>query len=388
MKTKKSKSNWLSIIAVFFGFFIMGFVDIVGIATNFIKNDFNLSSTLANVIPMMTFLWFAVFSIPVGILMGKIGRKQTVLLSLILTTGAMLIPYIFYDYIMVLIAFGLLGISNTILQVSLNPLVASLFEKDKTASILTLGQFVKAISSFLGPIIVGFAASYFSNWKMIFMIYSSMAFLSTLLLFFSKTNEKGFENTPTNFRNVINLLGNKYILYCFFCILLIVGIDVGINTNVPELLMKRTSLELNRAGLGISIYFAARIIGTFFGAFMLLKISPLNYLKISLLIAMATFFLLMFISNLWILMALIFIIGFTCANVFSIIFSYALKESPTRSNEVSALMIMGVSGGAIILPLQGIINDHLGFFTSLFILFICLVLIFIFTLKLDKNVQE
>ncbi|MCW1735990.1 MFS transporter [Anaerorudis cellulosivorans] len=388
MKTKKSKSNWLSIIAVFFGFFIMGFVDIVGIATNFIKNDFNLSSTLANVIPMMTFLWFAVFSIPVGILMGKIGRKQTVLLSLILTTAAMLIPYIFYDYIMVLIAFGLLGISNTILQVSLNPLVASLFEKDKTASILTLGQFVKAISSFLGPIIVGFAASYFSNWKMIFMIYSSMAFLSTLLLFFSKTNEKGFENTPTNFRNVINLLGNKYILYCFFCILLIVGIDVGINTNVPELLMKRTSLELNRAGLGISIYFAARIIGTFFGAFMLLKISPLNYLKISLLIAMATFFLLMFISNLWILMALIFIIGFTCANVFSIIFSYALKESPTRSNEVSALMIMGVSGGAIILPLQGIINDHLGFFTSLFILFICLVLIFIFTLKLDKNVQE
>jgi len=388
MKTKKSKSDWLSIIAVFFGFFIMGFVDIVGIATNFIKNDFNLSSTLANVIPMMTFLWFAVFSIPVGILMGKIGRKQTVLLSLILTMVAMLIPYIFYDYIMVLIAFGLLGISNTILQVSLNPLVASLFEKDKTASILTLGQFVKAISSFLGPIIVGFAASYFSNWKMIFMIYSSMAFLSTLLLFFSKTNEKGFENTPTNFRNVINLLGNKYILYCFLCILLIVGIDVGINTNVPELLMKRTSLELNRAGLGISIYFAARIIGTFFGAFMLLKISPLNYLKISLLIAMATFFLLMFISNLWILMALIFIIGFTCANVFSIIFSYALKESPTRSNEVSALMIMGVSGGAIILPLQGIINDHFGFFISLFILFICLVLIFIFTLKLDKNVQE
>lgn len=140
--------------------------------------------------------------------------------------------------------------------------------------------------------------------------------------------------------------------------------------------------------LGISIYFAVRIIGTFFGAFMLLKISPLNYLKISLLIAMATFFLLMFISNLWILMAFIFIIGFTCANVFSIIFSYALKERPTRTNEVSALMIMGVSGGAIILPLQGIINDHFGFFISLFILLICLVLIFIFTLKLDKNVQE
>lgn len=99
METKKYQSNQLFIIAVFFGFFIMGFVDIVGIATNFIKGDFNLSSTLANFIPMTTFLWFAVFSIPAGILMGKINRKPTVLLSLILTAGAMIMPYIFgFDY--------------------------------------------------------------------------------------------------------------------------------------------------------------------------------------------------------------------------------------------------------------------------------------------------
>ena len=124
MNDEKVKSVWVSKVAVFFGFFIMGFVDVVGIATNYVKIDFDLSSTLANTIPMMVFLWFAVFSIPAGILMGRIGKKKTVMLSLSITTVAMIIPFISYTFPKVLTAFALLGISNTILQVSLNPLVA------------------------------------------------------------------------------------------------------------------------------------------------------------------------------------------------------------------------------------------------------------------------
>ena len=156
----------------------MGFVDVVGIATNYIKIDFGLSSSLANIIPMMVFLWFAIFSIPTGILMGKIGRKKTVLLSLSITTVAMIIPFIRYNFPIVLVAFALLGIGNTILQVSLNPLVAAMFQKEKTASVLTTGQFIKAISSLLGPIIAGGAASYFGDWKMTFVVFSVISFLS------------------------------------------------------------------------------------------------------------------------------------------------------------------------------------------------------------------
>lgn len=141
MPTTETSQNNLSIAAVFFGFFIMGFVDVVGIATNYIKIDFGLSSSLANTIPMMVFLWFAVFSIPAGILMGKIGRKKTVLLSLSLSTVAMIIPFVRYDFPTVLIAFALLGIGNTILQVSLNPLVAAMFQKKKQQAYYLLGSF-------------------------------------------------------------------------------------------------------------------------------------------------------------------------------------------------------------------------------------------------------
>lgn len=387
MATSKTSQNNLSIAAVFFGFFIMGFVDVVGIATNYIKSDFGLSSSLANTIPMMVFLWFAVFSIPAGILMGKIGRKKTVLLSLSITTVAMIVPFIRYDFPTVLIAFALLGIGNTILQVSLNPLVAAMFQKKRTASVLTTGQFIKAISSLLGPIIAGAAASYFGDWKMTFVVFSIISLLSVLLLSLSQTHEYGFQSSQSSFKSVLSLLKDKYILYCFLSIVFIVGLDVGINTTAPELLMKRVGLELSRAGLGSSVYFAAKTIGAFFGAILLLKVLPLRFLRLSLIIAIVAFIALMATSNLWVLIGLIFIVGAACANVFSIIFSLALKKMPKRSNEVSALMIMGVSGGAIILPLEGFVNDSFGFLAALSVLLLCLIFNLILTKTFKENVQ-
>lgn len=387
MDNDNAKSGWTPKVAVFFGFFIMGFVDVVGIATNYVKNDFNLSSTLANTIPMMVFLWFAVFSIPTGILMGQIGKKKTVLLSLVITTIAMIIPFISYTFPMVLSAFALLGISNTILQVSLNPLVAAMFKKEKIASVLTAGQFIKAISSLLGPVIAGVAANCFSDWKVTFVIFSVTSLLSVLLLLFSRTEEQEFENRQSSFKSVLTLLKDKYILYCFLCILFIVGLDVGINTSAPELLIKRMGWELSRAGLGSSIYFAAKTIGAFAGTLLLLKFPPLYFLRYSLIFAIMAFVVLMFVQNLWFSLILIFIIGFTCANVFPIVFSFALQKNRQRSNEISSLMIMGVSGGAVILPVQGLMIDNFGFSASLSVLLFCLIINLLLTNIFKENAQ-
>ena len=385
MKQNRIQKGWTPVIAVFFGFFIMGFVDVVGIATNYVKIDFDLSNSLANTLPMIVFLWFALFSIPAGILMGKIGRKKTVLISLSITTFAMIIPFVIYSFAFVLVAFALLGISNTILQVSLNPLVASMFNKDKTASVLTTGQFIKSISSLLGPIIVGFTAVYFANWRVTFLIFAAISLVSVLLLSFSKINQDVYSKQHTSFRSVLSLLKIRYILYSFLGIVLIVGLDVGINTSAPQLLMDKAGLEISRAGLGSSVYFIAKTIGTFLGAFLLLRTKSLSFLKISLLIAILSFIPLMFSSNLWVILIAIFAIGLSCANVFSIIFSLALNKLPERSNEISALMIMGVSGGAIILPVQGVVNDAFGLMASLLVLLSCLALNLLFTKNLKEN---
>lgn len=348
------------IFPILFGFFVMGFVDVVGIATNYVKNDFSLSDTMANLIPMMVFLWFAIFSIPTGMLMRKIGRRNTVALAMLITTGAMILPLIGYNFTLVLIAFALLGIGNTILQVSLNPMVAAVVSPDKTTSVLTLGQFLKAVSSFLGPLIAVAAASYLGNWKGIFAIYALITLVSLFWLISTVREEVTDGGETTSFGAIVSLLKDKYILALFGGILFVVGIDVGLNTTIPKLLMDKCQIALEEAGLGTSLYFSAKTIGTFLGAFLLARLSAQKFFFHSMWIAIVAFVVLLASNNLAVMLTMIVIVGLTCANVFSILFSYALQHRAELDNEISALMIMGVSGGALITPLMGLLADQFG----------------------------
>ncbi len=382
--TKEIKSSFL-FIPIFLSFFVMGFVDIVGVATNYVKKDFALSDAMANLIPMMVFVWFAVFSVPTGILMGKIGRKKSVILSLIVTAAAMLFPLFFYNYLGILFSFALLGIGNTILQVALNPLAASTVSKEKLASTLTMGQFIKAISSFLGPIIVGFAASQLDNWRLTFLIYCITTVISIIILctVYIKESSETIEQS-SSFKEIFSLLKDRYLVYCIIVILLIVGIDVGLNTSIPKLLMERVDMQLEEAALGTSLYFATRTIGTFIGALLLIRLSAVRFLQITTIIAILAFVAMMISSSLWALLIAIAVIGLACANVFSIVFSLALQHNMKHSNDISALMIMGVSGGALLLPLQGLITDISTFTTSMSVILISMLIIGSISFKLKS----
>lgn len=384
MMTKQQISSGRAIYPILFGFFVMGFVDVVGIATNYVKEDFLLSDTLANLIPMMVFLWFALFSIPTGLLMGKVGQRNTVLVALGITALAMLLPLFFYDFAFILLAFALLGIGNTMLQVSLNPMVAQVVNPRRLTSILTLGQFIKAISSFLGPVIAGAAAAFWGDWKLIFIVYAVTTVLSISWLLLSIPAGKQREEVHTTFATTRSLFRDKYIALLFFGILCIVGIDVGLNTSIPRLLMDKAGMPLSEAGLGSSLYFAARTAGAFFGALLLVRFAPGRFLKVSVGVAIAGFLVLLLVDSLWILFGMIVIVGFACSNIFSILFSFALQHKPERSNEISALMIMGVSGGALVPPVMGMVADGFGQVAGLSVLLICLVYLCFISFKVNK----
>ena len=148
-----------SISAVLFGFFVMGFCDIVGISSDYAKNAFGWSDTMTGFVPSMVFVWFLFLSVPVGIWMNRWGRKNTVLISMAVTVIGMLIPLAKTAWAC-LIGYALLGIGNAILQVSLNPLLNNVVtDKKLLTSSLTAGQVVKAVSSFAGPFIMLFAVN-------------------------------------------------------------------------------------------------------------------------------------------------------------------------------------------------------------------------------------
>lgn len=356
-QTGQPKTSVLQLAPILFGFFIMGFVDVVGIATNYVKKDFGLSDTLSNLLPMAVFLWFLIFSVPTGMLMNKIGRKRTVQLSMLVTGIGLLVPMISYTLPVVLSAFALLGIGNTLLQVALNPLLTNVVSKDKLTSSLTTGQFIKAVSSFLGPIIAAYAGTQFGNWQALFPIFAAITVLSFLWLSATPLHEGGRNESTSTIAECFALLGDRRIFLYFAGILTLVGIDVGLNVSGPRLLMERTGMELEQAGYVASLYFVFKTTGTFLGAILLAKWPARRFYLISAIGAVAAMILLLFAHNAALIYAGVALAGFACANIFSILFSFAMQRMPERSNEVSGLLIMGVSGGAIFPLLMGLASD-------------------------------
>lgn len=366
MNNKNTSIN--KVLPVLFGFFVMGLVDLVGIATNYVKVDFSLTDTVANLLPTTLFLWFAILSVPTGLMMNKFGRKRTVLLSMVITLAAMILPLVNYHFVTMLVAFALLGIGNTIIQVSLNPLLTNVVSSDRLTSSLTLGQFIKAIASFLGPIIASFAAKHLGDWKLVFLCFGVVTVISGLWLALTPIREQAAKQKVSSFGETFGLLRDGTMLMFFLGILFLVGIDVGMNTTIPKFLMEQCGISLDDAGLGTSLYFIARTIGSFAGAILLVKLSSRKFFIGSMLIAIPAFLVMLFIGWLWGILAMVFVIGLAIANVFSIIFAAALKRKPEYANEVSGLLIMGVSGGAIVLPLMGVVADIFNQTASMYIL--------------------
>ena len=354
------KSNLSRLLPVMFAFFAMGFVDMVGTATNYVKADFTLSDTMANFLPSMVFLWFFFLSVPTGLLMNKIGKRKTVLLSLVVTALALVLPLCAYNYPVLLVSFCLLGIGNTLMQVSLNPLITCIVSGEKLASTLTFGQFIKAIASFIAPLIASWASVRFGDWRLLYPIFLAFAVIATVYLGVTKIEDEIPKDKSSGFIDCLKLLGDTTVLLFFLGIISHVGIDVGVNTCAPKIIMERLGLPLEKACIATSIYFLFRTLGCFSGSFILAK-SPLKkFFAVSvfcMVLSMAGLFVCHSLAGLYIAIALV---GFGNSNIFSMVFSKALLYLPEKNNEMSGLMIMGLIGGTIFPLLMGILSDALG----------------------------
>ena len=356
------KGLYLKLIPILLAFFAMGFVDLVGIASNYVKADLNLTDSEANIFPSLVFFWFLIFSVPTGMLMNRIGRKKTVLLSLVVTFFSLLLPIFGDGYTQMLLSFSLLGIGNALMQTSLNPLLSNVISGDRLASSLTFGQFVKAIASFLAPYIAMWGAtaaipSFGLGWRVLFPIYMVVAVVAIFLLGATQIEEEKPEGKPSTFGECFALLGKPFILLCFVGIMCHVGIDVGTNTTAPKILMERLGMGLHEASFATSLYFILRTIGCFLGAFILTRMSAKLFFGISVLMMLAAMLGLSFFDSKEIIYICIGLIGFGNSNVFSIIFAQALQSMPQRKNEISGLMIMGLFGGTVFPLFMGFLSD-------------------------------
>ena len=360
-----NKTSKFVILPLMLCFFCMGFVDLVGIASNYVKEDLGLTDSVANVFPSLVFFWFLIFSVPTGMLMNKIGKKKTVLLSLLVTVLSLLLPIFGNSFAIMLISFSLLGIGNALMQTSLNPLMALVTGGKNLASTLTFGQFIKAIASFMAPYLAMWGAthaipSFGLDWRVLFAIYFIVGALSTLLLWGTGIEETITEGKTSSFADCFRLLGTPVVLLSFFGIRCHVGIDVGTNTTAPKILMERLGMSLNEAAFATSLYFIFRTVGCLTGSYFLRVLKTRTFFIISIVMMALSMALLFFADSKLLLYAGIALVGYGNSNVFSMCFAQALTAMPEKQNEVSGLMIMGLFGGTIFPLIMGFASDAVG----------------------------
>ena len=366
-----SNSSKLTLVPVMITFFTMGFVDLVGSVSNNMQEDFGLSDSAANFFPSLVFFWFLIFSVPTGMLMNKIGRKKTVLLSIVITTLAVFLPL--FDSFMptkesqlwlMYISFSLLGIGNAIMQTSINPLVTMLV-KGHLASTLTFGQFVKAIASFIAPLIAAWGATttapiFGLSWRILFLLFFIVGMVATLWLGMTNIEEEPIEGKASGFVDCLKMLGSPIILLSFIGIMCHVGIDVGTNAVAPKILFERlggAGDTLSQFEYATSIYFAFRTLGCFTGSILMRKLNIRTFFTIIVLMMALSMVGFVFGTEKWELWAAIALVGYGNSNVFSIVFSQAMLSSPEKKNEVSGLMIMGLFGGTVFPLFMGFASD-------------------------------
>lgn len=357
---------------VLLSFLVMGFADIIGVATGYIKQDFDLTNFAVQFLPMMVLLWFFVLSVPAGILQDKVGKRRMLNIGILIQAFGMVLPFLHYSFPMMFVSFLMLGIGNTLIQVSTNPLLQDVSPPERLSSLLSTGQFIKAIISFAGPLATTFLATRFGDWKLIFVVYGITSIIVAVWLGSTPVEESKPEREPANFRSCFSLLKNRFILLMTLSIFLIVGAEVAINTNITNILMVKFGITLEKAAIGISIFFAGEMVARLIGAILLNWIKPRPFLLLTSLIALSGIVGILFSPGYIISLLFIFLTGLGAGNMFPVIFSLALEKMPNRANEISGLLVMAVSGGAFIPPIVGFVSTMVSPIASMFVIGLCI----------------
>jgi MFS transporter, FHS family, L-fucose permease len=370
------KVNITRILPVLMAFFVMSFVDLVGIGVDRVSKDMNLSSTLAQLIPSAAFLWFLLLSVPVGVLQSRLGKRFMLNIGMGVTALGLLVPYFFYTFEMVLIGFALLGIGNTIVQVSANPLLVHVVPDNRTSSYLSFSQFIKAIGSMIGAPLAAILAARFGDWKLLFLVFGVVSLLSVLWLGSVKIDEVKQAEVKATFGSSFKLLGTGFVLMMVLSIFIVVGIDVGFNSNSGQFLSKQFGIDQTAAESGRSVYFFGRMLGTFAGALLLTRITSRKFFVWTSILGIICLVAILVIPSPVVAWGLVFLIGLAVANIFPLVFSITVEKYPSRSNEISGLMMMAVSGGALIPLIIGWVSDISNVAIGMSILLICMIYLF------------
>ncbi len=355
-KTGSNRQLW----PVLAGYFIMAFSDLVAPITPRIAASLPAGmQAWASFLPTTVFLWFLLLSVPVAVLMNRIGRRRTALLGDALAALGLLTAYFaggegLAGYFA---GFGLLGIGCTAIQVSVNPMLAMLAPRDRMSVYLTLGQVFRNTALLLLAPVVTLLVWLAGSWELLLPLYALLTVAGGLWMAFTRFDDPAM-NAPSaervDLKGYLGLMKNGTVALCALSIGAFLMLDVGIGYLSVQLVDSPNPL------LTTTFFYACRIAGSLAGVWILSRVDDLKYLCGCMAVAALVCVSLFSQHAAWVVYAGLGLLGFVLACVFATFFAAATRAVPERANEVSGRRILMSSAGALSAPVIGAIVRHSG----------------------------
>ncbi len=352
------KNNYFKSAPIFLAFLVMGVADAMGPMASAVEKNYELSAVMATLLTFFVFIAFAVFSVPGGVLAARIGKKNLLLLGLGLNIVAMAIPtFIVPGFTLLLICIFLLGIGTTFLQVAGNPIMRDVSAEGKYSKNLALAQGIKGLGSSGSAYLVGLVTTlaFFAamGWRGVFPVFLFLMVLAFVFVLLLKVEETKAD-VPPSIGSSLQLLKNPVFALAVLGIFVYVGAEVCMARFLKPTLETFGFTADKAALLGPTLFFGTVTFGRLVAGSI--NLNPHTFFRVSAMLGLLGVILIM-TGQEYLSLAGVVLGGLGFANIWPMLFAITIEEKPERASELSGLMVMAISGGAIVPLIMGELVD-------------------------------
>jgi len=381
----------LQILPIFLTFFLMGFADAMSPMSDYVKKQYDLSNLVATLLSFFVFIAFAIFSLPGGLLAARIGKKKLLLLGLGLNALALLIPSLLLPSFAVLLGcIFLLGIGTALLQVAGNPIMRDVSPAGAYSRNLSFAQGVKGIGSFSSTYLIGAMMTLVlfksMGWRGAFPLFFALMLLALVSVAFLKIEEAKADKPP-GLASSLGLLKEPVFLFAVVGIFLYVGAEQCMSRFLKETLMSFGRKDLEANNLGPTLFLLMLTVGRLLGGVALTVMRARTCFRFSALLGILGAGAFMTGSSSLVIPGVI-VAGLGFANVWAMLFSITIENKPECANELSGLMCMAISGGALVPLLMARLTDLKWGKMAFIVPVACFAYLLILSLKGGRKMQK
>lgn len=374
------KRNYILVILILLSFFVISFLtNILGALNPSISISFNLSETMAGLLPFSFFIAYGIMSIPAGFMTEKYGSKKMMIIGFLLAFTASLLFARIPSLGVFLFSLFAIGSGMAILQVVINPLLRQSGGKENYAFTSVMAQLIFGLASFISPLVYSWLVtgvgkgensnpiinflSYITpknlTWVSIYWIFALFSIIMIALITlikFPKVELNEDEKVGTK-DSYLTLFKNKTVILFFFGIFSYVGVEQGISYWMSKFLQTYHGFDYETTGASaVANFWGLMALGGVLGLILLKFFDSKIVLKIFTLLSIISLALALFGSSSISLYAFQSS-GFFLSVMYPIIFSLALNSLKDHHGAFAGILVSGIMGGAVVQLLIGFISD-------------------------------